>query len=124
MTTKPAERPPRKANWILRLSMIGVFLFVTAGYLLPPNERALEKARRINCAGNLKQIVLAMELYAQDFAGEYPDRGLWQLADGNYLPAGKVYFCPTMLQHGKRESPTLADLKGWNVRLRLPGTLT
>jgi hypothetical protein len=87
-----------------------VFLYFIAGQFLPADRPVTEKPRRISCAGSLKQIVLALEAYSADYAGEYPDQGLWQLAEGNFLSAGKVYLCPTMAQHS-RESPSLSDLK-------------
>ncbi|MFT5127390.1 MAG: hypothetical protein ACI8W8_000993 [Rhodothermales bacterium] len=110
MTTRQSDPPKRKRRWILRLCVISLILFLAAGYLQSSGCKAYEKASRIQCAGNLKQIMMAMEMYAEDFNGEYPDQGLWQLAD-DYLSPGKVYLCPTVQRHSERKRLTLADLK-------------
>jgi prepilin-type processing-associated H-X9-DG protein len=69
---------------------------ILAGMLLPALNQAREKARRMNCAGNLKQIALASIMYAGDDVehGRFPDN-LAQLHEQKYLMNGKVYGCPS-----------------------------
>ncbi|MDP6451551.1 MAG: DUF1559 domain-containing protein, partial [Lentisphaeria bacterium] len=59
---------------------------VLAGVLLPTLNQAQEKARRMNCAGNLKQIGLGLIMYAGDDVehGRFPDN-LGQLHEQKYL---------------------------------------
>jgi prepilin-type processing-associated H-X9-DG protein len=62
--------------------------------LLPVLSKAKEKARRANCSGNLKQMGLGLLMYSGDFQGKFP-KDLAMLAEKKYLPASKVYLCPS-----------------------------
>ncbi len=56
-----------------------------------------EKGPRVRCASNLKQIYFALEAYASDNNGSYPNKndflGLKMLVDGHYLKASFLK-CP------------------------------
>ena len=52
--------------------MVIAIIGILAGLLLPVLGKAKEKARRTQCANNLRQIGLAMTAYAGDFGGWYP----------------------------------------------------
>ena len=72
---------------------------VMAGMLLPALNQAREKARRISCASNLKQIGLAMKQYAMDHKDYFPKAdncaGFNELIKNDYLTDGNVYKCPS-----------------------------
>jgi len=84
---------------------IAYFLFaiVLAGMLLPALGSAREKARRINCAANLKQIGLACKMYANDYSEAFPP-DFKTLVEQKYLDAYKVYMCPST-SHTAGSSP-------------------
>ncbi len=67
---------------------------IVAGMMLPALSKAREKARRINCAGNLKQIGLGCLMYSGEHNGNFPER-LGLLSEEGYLQAGKVWGCPS-----------------------------
>ena len=65
--------------------------------LLPTLGRAKETARRISCVNNLRQLMLAVQIYADDFDGEYPSRikPQWAFRLKPYYVDERLLQCPT-----------------------------
>jgi type II secretory pathway pseudopilin PulG len=93
-----------------------VMLFVLAAILLPTGPHAGNKARRINCSNNLKQIGLAFRIWQGDNGNKFPmgisatnagamkliNSGktyvLWQMMS-NELSTPKILYCPADTDH-------------------------
>ncbi len=66
----------RKGFTLIELLVVIAIIAILAAILFPVFSRAREKARQASCQSNLKQIALAMKMYAQDYDERYPGRGI------------------------------------------------
>ena len=108
MNHQPAElrraplEPLRGAFTLIELLVVIAVIGILASMLLPALGRAKERAKGVQCAGNLKQLGVATTLYTQEFNGLLqidapldPDSTWASILNTNQpLGALSVFVCP------------------------------
>jgi len=123
------DMPKRKVAGftLIELLVVIAIIAILAALLLPALAKAKERARRINCLNNMRQIGLALVMYETDYrklppkASQVPDfmnssSGGWQnnclyaiapyLQSSQKLPSTKVYVCPSAKPPGDGSDAT------------------
>ncbi len=103
---------------LIELLVVIAIIAILAAILFPVFARTREKARQASCLSNLKQLALAMQMYAQDYDETWPMSSYWLPGDddnayawdftfnwstmnsslgliGSYTRSGQISACPS-----------------------------
>ena len=81
---------------------VALILAVLAAFLYPVFASSREPSTRRSCLSNVKQMSLALMMYAQDYDDRMP-RAKWMEQTYPYVKNWQVYACPVVIREDAKE---------------------
>lgn len=109
-------KPDKKNGFTLvEILIVIAIIAILAGMLLPALSGARERARRTTCLNNLKQIMAAYEMYAEDYFENYPAKGqaIYTSIYPEFIKTPQTFWCPSTISRGIRQ-PNEINSSNWN----------
>ena len=89
---------------LIELLVVVAIIAILAAMLFPVISRAVTKARQAACVSNLKNISMALAIYASDYEDRLPrTRGsnvLWYHVIFPYIRSYAIFYCPVLKDEG------------------------
>jgi prepilin-type N-terminal cleavage/methylation domain-containing protein/prepilin-type processing-associated H-X9-DG protein len=115
-----ATSGPARGFTLIELLVVIAIISLLAAMLFPTFMKARERARQIACLSNMRQIGMALQMYAQDHAERLPgsDSDVPRFADPDapaanflasilpYTGSTQIFRCPSATAAGGAEAPT------------------
>jgi len=117
-------RPARRGFTLIELLVVIAIIAILAAILFPVFARAREKARQTTCASNVKNLGLAVLMYAQDYDEVFP-LGAYAVPSGfltwhdltdPYAKNTGIWHCPSSPVKKSDANGQLTTHFGYNAR--------
>lgn len=126
----PGPRPDTKSFSLVEMLVVVAVIAILVAVLLPALRSSRERGRRIACANNEYQILLAIHYYSEDHDGYLPqqanygpDWSPWSLYLTNYVQGiVKVFRCPSDLNARRGGGPSSEPFRSYAVNGESPWT--
>jgi prepilin-type N-terminal cleavage/methylation domain-containing protein len=124
-----------KGFTLIELLVVIAIIAILAAILLPVLEQAKKKGQQASCINNLRQIGIALTIYADTY-NQYPgdlrtanNTYIWptRLFNASVIQDRRAFWCPSALLQSAwdtNSNPTLARVVGENGKLDYYGILT
>lgn len=100
---------------IIELLIVIAIIAMLAAMLFPAFSGARERARRTTCVNNLRQIMAAYEMYADDWFENYPAKpeSIYSFIYPQLIKTPQTFWCPSTISRGIR-APDKIDSSNYN----------
>lgn len=105
----------RRAFTISELLMVFLILIIIGALMLPVIHFSRQSMEETMCGNNLRQIGLAVYIYAREHDGKFPPT-LKTLYDEHYLADKRLMDCPASKSIGTVDAPDYVYAGGLSVR--------
>lgn len=93
------QKRVKRGFTLIELLVVIAIIAILAAILFPVFARAREKARQSNCLSNTKQLVLGVDMYAQDYDEQFPywtyGTYTWRSGVLPYVRNVQLFQCPS-----------------------------
>lgn len=93
--------------------VVFLIMLTVMGMVLNLYGRSSEAANRTVCRSNLRHLVQALKLYAQDYDDQYPAPHHWVRSVSTYTDSLSVFFCPSDDRPRSKQERTGVRVSYW-----------